>query len=545
MMKRKCLSVLLAVGLICLVACQGLVAQEGLALYDMTFELADASEVLVHSFRHETIDLTAANGAIVQGPVSGIIAVPNTDEPRPLVVIFHGASRMGHANINARVYAGFDYLVRQLAAEGFVALSINVNANYAFMLGEPLYTDAWAFETFDAHIAALERANAGEHASHVIDLAGRVDLTQIHLIGHSRGGEIAAGLARREREAGQNRIQSIIHLATAAGTFFLFPDDPNFDPEADAAQFAQPDVPTAIILPEFDGDIVGLDGQGIFDEIFGAAQNQTFANAVFLRGAGHNFFNRMIEIDDRPNAAFSDDESTWLSREEHEEFIMHYAAAFLAAATGQREAFGTFNPAEPQPSTMFGFDVMASTYFPGVQAFAELPVNFVQSIPLQSVGHGLFNHPGVLGRPGQALELYAVAWEDRTSSVTFDVLIEDVSQAAAISLFVGIDASDVRNTMGEYQSVTLALIDRDGAEQSIVIPRGTSALFTHLGEQGQTEGFPEGEIIEFWLGYTPLGEIRVPLHDFDALDLSRLAQLSLRFDQTDAGAMMLSGIYLV
>ncbi|MCL2195725.1 MAG: hypothetical protein FWB76_07230 [Oscillospiraceae bacterium] len=553
-MAKKMICLLLAASLIFLIGCFGRTAQGSLAVYGMTFDLADASDIEVHDFRLGTIDLIASNGAVVQGPLAGIIALPDAQQPRPLVVILHGATMMAHENINARVYSGFDYLVAQLAAEGYVAMSINVNANYAFALGESRYPNGWAFDTFDAHIAALALANTGEDAGHGIDLTGRIDLEEIHLIGHSRGGDVAARLAQREQEADRDRIASIIHLATAAGTFHLPPDHHDFDPDADPADFAQPNVPTAFILPEYDGDINSLDGQGLFDEIVADAQHQHLAHVVFLRGAGHNFFNRVTIVDDRASElshANENDQSTWLSREAHERFLLHYAAAFLAVVTGQREPWGTFNASEPQPATLFGFAATASTYFPGTQPLmgTTVPIrehgtaqvnHFVQSFPAQAVGHGLFNHPGVLSSRERRLPLRNITWDSRNSAVAFELVLDDITQAAAISLFVGVDSSDARNTMGEHQSLSVGLTDTHGAAQFVTIPVGTSALFTHRGEVLAVQGF--GDI---WLGHTPLGELRVPLQHFDEIDLRAVAQLTLRFDQTGTGAVMLGGVYLV
>ena len=556
---RKIICLLLAASLIGLLGgCFGQGTHNALAsLYDMTFALADAGGIDVHGFRLDAVDLIAANGEVVRGPVDGIIALPNTQQPRPLVVIFHGASRMGHENIRSRVYAGFDYLVAQLAAEGYVTMSINVNINHAFELGESLYTNGWAMDTFDAHIAALAQANAGEDVGHGIDLTGRIDLEQIHFIGHSRGGDIAAWLARRERETGQTRIASILHLASAANTFYPLYDSPDVDTNVDLADFAQPDIPMGFILPEYDGDVAFLDGQGVFDEIFAAAQNRHMANVVFLRGGGHNFFNRMITVDDRHgdlSHANPNDQSTWLSREEHEEFLLHYAAAFLAVVTGQREPWGTFNAAEPQPATLFGFAATASTYIPGTQLLIAAPSEglgvhtartaqasyFVQSFPAQAVGHGLFNHPAVLARRDPQLPLYAITWDSRNSAIEFALMRNDLTQASAISLFVGVDSSDARNTIGGYQSFSVGLRDAHGEEQFVHIPAGTSALFTHRGEV-----FPVEDFDDIWLGHTPLGELRIPLRYFDEIDLASVQRLTLRFDQTRTGAVMLSGAHLV
>ncbi|MCL2531046.1 MAG: hypothetical protein FWE40_02670 [Oscillospiraceae bacterium] len=551
-MKRKITALAVVVALLVLLTACGFGTQDGLALTNMEFNLADATGMQAHHFRLGTVDLTAANLNIIPGPVDGSIAVPNRTGPHPLVVLIHGASRMAHANIHTHVHTGFDYLIKQLAAEGYVALSINVNANYAFAIGEPLSQDGFALETFDAHMDYLARANAGESVGHGVELTNMVDFTQIHLIGHSRGGEIAETLIRREPE----RFASILRVAPVISPRLFAPDDEQFNPNDPYAQIPQPDVPFAILLPEYDGDVSSLEGQIVFDEIVAAAQQQSMGNVVFLRGANHNFFNRTFENDDRYQGSFADpqDQSTWLSRAEHEDFLKHYAAAFLAVVTGQRESWGTFNPDEPQPTTLFGFAATASTYFPGMQQLIAEPTHDAamnaigsataafhqQSFPTQSIGHGLFYHPGVLGRADPRLPLYALSWGDHNGAVEFPLLLSNLSASNAISLFVAVDSSDERNTRRGKQSFSVALTDSSGAEQSVVIPRGTRALDVHPGQQDYIEDF--GDI---WLGFTPLGELRIPLHYFDEIDLSTVTQLNIHFDQTRSGAIMLAGAWLV
>lgn len=556
-MKRFFATLVFLVTLIMLLAACGLQAQQSIALYNMEFNLAQSQGIAVHHFRLGTLELTTANDATISGPIDGSIALPRSTGPHPLVVVIHGASRMAHANIHHPVHTGFDYLLRQLAAEGYVAVSINVNANYAFTLGESLIPDGFALDTFDAHIAYLQQANAGENVGHGVDLTDMIDFTQIHLIGHSRGGDIAETLIRREHNNQQGRFRSILRVAPIVSPRWFSPDDERFAPENPYATIPQPDLPFAIVLPEYDGDVSMLEGQVVFDEVLAAGQNKNWGNIVFLRGANHSFFNRMFEEDDRyweNSLANAQHQSTWLTREEQEDFLSHYASAFLAVVTGQREPWGTFNVHEPQPATLFGFAATASTYVAGMQQLIAEPTQDLaanvqgsttatfhqQSFPAQSVGHGLFNHPSVLGRQNARLPLYAIAWNQRGDEITFPVLVTDLSEANAISLFVAVDASDARNPQLGEQSFSVVLTNESGAQQSVVIPRGTSALVTHPGQRIHVQDF--GDI---WLGWTPLGELRIPLHYFNNIDLSAVTQLTIRFDQTHSGVVMLASGWLV
>jgi len=509
-----------------------------LAVTDMAFELADASGIKVHDFSLGDGNLTNVLGRPIPAPLDGIIAVPDSDGPHPLVIILHGAKRI--ETVYDRVYAGFDYLVGQLAAEGYVAVSFNINIEWTFDFGESSWNE-WSYALFEQHLALLEEANSGQDPGYGVDLTGKVDIDQIHLIGHSRGAEVADTFCRRDELAGLDRIRSMIRVAPSTVIYHGPDDQPH------------PDVPTSIILPEFDGDLLPF-GQTVYDEIVMESFNRSLASLVYLRGANHNFFNRDFEEDDRiwftDGAAYLAKE-TWLTRDQQEDFLKHYAAAFLSLVTGKKAPWGTFAPAEPQPASMFGYRVTASTYIPGLQSILNTPSAqnqsdvyatgaatagfWLQSFPVE----GYFTHPSVINRRDEQLPLYSLEWDGAGGAVSFSLSTGDFSGHRALSLYVAVDSSNELNPYGEDQSFTLSLTDSSGAAQSVFIPAGTGALTWH---PGYVQEFEWGG--SMWMGFMPLGDLRVPLTCFDTLDLGSIADLTITFDRSPSGAVMLSGIYL-
>ncbi|MCL2368353.1 MAG: stalk domain-containing protein [Oscillospiraceae bacterium] len=512
-----------------------------LPLDDMFFPLADASNIQVHEFDFGMANIVDLINRPLPVPMAGVIAAPSTPGPHPLVVVIHG-NALGQPEVQesiyARVYSGFGYLVRQLAAEGYVAISFNVSVDYSVDYGESVWGD-FAYQIYQYHLARLEQANAGETVGHGLDLTGMIDFDEIHLIGHSRGGENADTFVRRERAAGLDRIRSIIRVGS---TVFVYNEE---DENA-----APPDLPVGVILPEFDGDVRFLDGQIIFDEALAQGTNNSMISLVFLRGANHNWFNSFLAGDDGARFDFAVDRIT---RAEQEDFLMRYAAAFLSMTSQNRAPWGAFNVTQPQPVRMFGHDVVASTYVAGLQSVLATPVAgvpaatatgsataafYVQTWPWES--EGLFSHPTVLARPDGRLPLYDLQWTGTDGAVSFPLLNGNFSQHQTLSLYLAMDSSSLLNAQGQGQALTITLRDGSGTERSVIAPPGTSALAWHPGHAL----YDDWDSSYYWEGHMPLGELRIPLTFFTGLDLAVITQLTISFDQTASGAVMLADVFL-
>ncbi|MCL1841021.1 MAG: dienelactone hydrolase family protein [Propionibacteriaceae bacterium] len=497
-----------------------------LGLDDMAYDLADASGIAVHDFNLGNGTLTNGIGKPVPCPLTGIIAAPTTPGPHPVVMVIHGVTQIN--GIDDAVYAGFDYLIKQLAAEGYVALAPNMNVEYSSDYGESNNSD-WAYSIYQQHLAALARANDGVAMPYGVDLAGKLDLSQIHLMGHSRGGQVADALIRKDAALGTRRVRSLVLIESTAPVS----DDPH------------PDVPTGIILGEYDGDVPEA-GQSIFDAIRHESGRTTPASLVFLRGANHAFFNRAFTNEDGPAAVDR------LSREQQERFLTHYASAFLSVYAKGRTPFGIWDPSRPQPVSMFGYPVVASSVQPGhrtllaVAASADPAPNADGGASIAFVTQKrvasdlLFNHPGVaLGDAD--LPLYRISWDGTSGSVSLPLTSKQLDGTQSISLFVAVDSSDSLNPFGQDQSFTLTLRDYAGGTRSVRVPIGTSALSWHSGQTQNIEGF-DGSTTTVWSGTMPLGELRVPLRLFAGVELHNIAGIDIALDQTERGAVMLSGI---
>jgi dienelactone hydrolase len=533
---KKTIALLLSTLLLLTVVACGPVSPkpDALKASDMAYALADSTDVDVIAFNLGEGELKNSSGKDVPCPLDGIIGIPSAAGPHPLVVIFHGVTPI--ENNYDKTYAGFDYLVKQLAAEGYVALSFNINAEYNCMEYGDSIDFEWAYTIYQQQMTLLERANAGNNPGYDIDLTGKIDFDNIHFMGHSRGGEIADSFIRTEQAEGLGRIKSLIRVEATAAYF------PNGEPH--------PDLPIGIIIGEYDGD-VPEDGQSVFDDIQKEANRTSSASIVFLRGANHAYFNRAFLPES--NKYGSDAEDKLLSRERQEGFLTCYAAAFLSVHAKGAAPWGVWDNHQAEPNTMFGYPVTASYYMPGRQTL--LTASEAEAAKLTTTGAAearytaqtapygiLFTHPGGT-LSDKELALINLRWSAKGGTVSIPCNA-DFAGRSALSLYVAVDSSDALNAKGAPQSFTVTLKDASGVAQTVLVPKGTSALSYYPGFAEHFEADEFSPAFDVWNGYMPLGNLRIPLTYFDTLNLGAIAEIVIGLDQTDAGSVMLSGVYL-
>ena len=202
--------------------------------------------------------------------------------PRPLVLFLHGRHSVcynptdpddfGGDNWPCRApfaeipsHLGYDYIQQVLASQGYATVSVRVNGINAQDWRLP---DGGA----DARAAIVQK-----HLDGWVDLAAghQVDLDQVILVGHSRGGEGVDRASIQIRPSAPYRI---------AGQVLLAP--------VDFAWHTAPYVPTVTVLPYCDGDVYDLQGQRYTDVARGLAPDDaSLKSSVMVLGANHNFFN--------------------------------------------------------------------------------------------------------------------------------------------------------------------------------------------------------------------------------------------------------------
>jgi dienelactone hydrolase len=210
----------------------------------------------------------------------GTIAAPTGTGPFPVVLVAHGAHGDGCPGEfgtwpcfarEQRNDLGFRYLVRALARAGFVAFAPDLNAAHTGGWGEVKNAEALRFgQVVDATFAELARENRGQKTRFGIPLQGKLDLSTLGVLGHSRG-----GMNVLEWGKGKSAVRSTFLLA------------PFFDPAKRIA-----DVPATVALGTCDGD-TRLQGAKYFAALRGTPRTEP-AYQLTLQGANHNYYNQTL-----------------------------------------------------------------------------------------------------------------------------------------------------------------------------------------------------------------------------------------------------------
>jgi hypothetical protein len=229
-----------------------------------------------------------------------VVAPKGATGKRPLALFLHGRHSICYGSDTAEEawpcpagtkpipsYRGYLRAQKLLASQGYVTVSISANG----INGQDFASEDGGAQARSSlirlHLAQwADWAGDGRGAAPgIVQTAPPADLSQVLLMGHSRGGD------------GVNRaaIDSLSPPPSAAdgyhgpvrwkirGTLLLAPTLFGHDPAAD--------VPSVVVLPGCDGDVYDLQGQFSVDGTRLVGTGTALHSAAFVVGANHNYFN--------------------------------------------------------------------------------------------------------------------------------------------------------------------------------------------------------------------------------------------------------------
>ncbi len=429
----------------------------------------------------------------------------------PLVVVMHGNSGYDTS------YLGYNYLLDQLASQGFVAMSI-----YA-PVGVMIETRARAIL---AHINIMAQNNANPGL-----FQGHIDLNHIGIAGHSRGGEAVVRAARINAAEGLGwNIQAGVSIAPT-----------------DYHHYGDPGIPLLVIYGSNDGDVAGTWPDrtcfNIYDE---AGRPRSF---IFVYGATHDQFNTVwaptfLSVESDITAS---DVPKLISLNDHENVAKGYVTAFMQAHLQGRDEQLEYFSANLRPSLVSSLRIHASHQEPGVRLldnFEQAPHNpnintlggTVTPTALSTLAENALRtldaHSPHVTNGGE------IAWQSLSGRYSSQVPVtaKDISGYSVLAFRVTQKYGSPENPSNQPQDLFVRLTDGGGKSRAIRVSTFTDVPFPY------ERGFAD-------LIKSALKSVRIPLASFTIanlgaqdVDLTNIALVSFEFDTNLTGHIEIDDI---
>jgi dienelactone hydrolase len=252
-------------------------------------------------------------------PLNARVWYPDGAGPYPLVLVVHG-------NHDMKDYSdpGYEYLGDLLASRGFIVASVDENFINGGIRGE---NDARGWFLL-RHLKLFREWN--EEAGNPFQ--GKVDMSRIALIGHSRGGEAVADAAA---------FNHLSHYPDDASLKFDFdfpikgivsiaPVDGQYLPTG--RKVVMRNVSYLVFHGSHDGDVTSFHGLRIYDRLRFTDDQFHFKAAVYVYRANHGQWNTVWQNKDNgPRSQRILDLRALLPQEQQRRFAKIYISSFLEA----------------------------------------------------------------------------------------------------------------------------------------------------------------------------------------------------------------------
>jgi Kelch motif protein/galactose oxidase-like protein len=253
-------------------------------------------------------------------------------------------------------HRGYDYVATELAARGFIVVSVNANRGITCGDGEEgdfgfnLARGRLLLEHL-RQLSEWDRGLSEPPESVGVSLLGKLDFSQLGMMGHSRGGEGVRAAYEQYRDANSPWPARIVEPVVFRGLFEIGPVDGQTSRVLNADSTAW-----NVLLPMCDGDVSDLEGVRPFDRMLGLSseQRETPKSTIVAWGTNHNYFNSEWQESDSPGctdhrALFESGPGITGSAEQRQIGLRSMLGFFLANVGAQRNPSleQQFDPSSP------------------------------------------------------------------------------------------------------------------------------------------------------------------------------------------------------
>lgn len=513
---------------------------------------------IIREFDLGTLDISTPllGDAEIISPLEGIIGLPDDGQAHPLIIILHGRHGICGNFVmepypcpedmpEIRFDLGFDYLVEALAQQGYAAIAINLNAALTPAFG-PGAINSRVQQLVDAHLNALQTASREDDATlYGTSLAGRIDFSQIGLVGHSAGGGAALSMIR-EYEGQEIDIDALLLVAAAAN--FEGEEGVFHSSEELMDYYTTPDdLPVATILPDCDGDQIQYWTQFAYETARLNPDRNAIAASIRLMRANHSGFNKAL--DDFPDARFGYDlcfdmTTDLLAPQDQQEWFTQFTTNYFDVVFHDG-ASPLYDSSAPAPNELYGQEVQTALTIPFADRLVLMYPRAYQERTQNVLGGDVdASYNGLsICLPGQVCNIpiimpgqfgYMRMLYFGSDKVTFTIppQFQDIREYASLHIRAVPDYLMRTNAIGESQAFALVLRDASGNRSQVDISPDLPSMFVPAPSEAY--------------GYDPYmlypASIRIPLSEFESVDLSQIEAVEFQFGALLTGALLIADI---
>ncbi|MDD5571873.1 MAG: PKD domain-containing protein [Bacteroidales bacterium] len=510
--------------------------------------------------------------------VRGKVFYPTTLSPGPFpfILLLHGRHESCYSGSSSSLdwpcsggyseipsYEGYDYLAQKLASNGYIVVSIGANSISASDNATSDRGMAARAELIQYHLDLWKTFNTTGGTPFGTKFVGKIDLTKVGTMGHSRGGEGVINHAIYNRNHGSP--YGVKAVLTIAPTDFWRP--------------VLSGIPVAVVLPYCDGDVTSLHGIHFFDDArYIDVNDSTPKYYMTMMGANHNYFNTTWTDGLFPAAA--DDEWTWVdlsSSDPHcgtsapgnkrfasskqRAALIAYASAFFRVYVGGETQFlpilNVDDQTPPASSTLSASDIHLAYHPAGLN---RVDVNRIDKKSTETINtlndvvssNGLLTyiicgestgnqfcvgtvqsqepHNAYYSTQRVGLTQLKIRWNsaDDWYENKIPAKYRNLTQFRALQFRAAINFKD--GPSGQSVDFVVQLHTTSGDTQTVRVSSNSNALY-----------FPPGTLSSY-LPHLIENTIKIPLSKFNNINLSSVDAIRFMFNKSTAGAILISDV---
>jgi hypothetical protein len=499
--------------------------------------------------------------------------------PFPVIVLLHGRHSttyrtsapgtttlswppaVGYQSIIS--FDGYDYFAKTMASHGYIVISIScnaINAADASLADRGMNARG---QLVQKHLDLWKGYNTAGGVPFGTKFVGKLDMTRIGTMGHSRGGEGVVYNALLNRSLGSPYgIKAVITLAPV-----------------DFYRKKLNGIPLMNIAPYCDGDVSDLQGVRFYDDVrYNDATDSTPKYNVLMMGANHNYYNTVWT----PGSYIAGTSDDWgatstdpfcgasvlgngrLDTLKQKAAFNAYGAAFFRMHVGGDTSFAPIlevSDIYPPLSSKLDTTQVYVSYHPGknnrkdvnrIDTLTNITTNTLSggvtqsglvsslicggglTVPLCNVSTALAKEPHRGTSTIKGLSQMSTRWNNATDYYQNEIPIahQNTTMYSSLSFRTSLNYKET-TPVGRDLDFTIVLEDSNGKTSSQLVSKYSGTLFYQPGTRNNV------------LPKTMFNTVRIPLITFKGINLTKLKYLRFLYNKPDSGSILFSDIAFV